>query len=336
MKLLYLSHPETDYGAENLYHGLCQLLGAENVVDFPYHYTFHGKVEHLQNAEVRNYLAGNTASPLAKGGYSAPLHWMPAYEGTEYSYEEIKRLGFDIILLPSPREVNLHFADRLKRDNCLEGNFVFADFEDSPFIRYDIIDYFKPLCIFKSNLVSRTSDIHPLPMASPVVDNPKYEHILSAPKKMDVYARLGLTIMDRRIFLNLLRNRDVLHVANIFVNSDHVPYVQYLWEIAASKIAICMRGHGHITVRHFEIPSFDTLMFMESLQAKVPYPFEDGKTCIIFDPYDIRDFFRKVEYYLENQSERERIAKAGREHLKKYHTCRARAQQFLEAIDACK
>ncbi|MBU0778362.1 glycosyltransferase [Patescibacteria group bacterium] len=335
MKLLYLSHPETDYGAEHLWFGLCQQLGSENVVDFPYHYTFHGKAEQLQNPEVRNYLANHRESPLAKGGYSAPLHWMPSSKGAEYSYEDIKKLiksgEFDIILLPSPREINLHFADRLKHDNCLNAeNLVFTDFEDSSFIRYDIIDYFKPVCSFKSNLVSKTDDIHPLPMASPIVDNLKYALISSEPKKVDLYARLGHTTMDRRIFLDLIKG-----ISNIFVSSDHTHYVNYLEEIAKSKIAICMRGFGHITVRHFEIPSFKTLMFMENLQARIPYPFEDGKTCVIFDPYDLRDFISKVEYYLINESERQRIAEAGYELVKKYHTCKARAQQFIDTIEKC-
>ena len=53
------------------------------------------------------------------------------------------------------------------------------------------------------------------------------------------------------------------------------------------------------------------------------------------DEDTIKYFNEKLDYYLNNESERERISKAGNEHLKKYHSCKARAQQFIDGVKKC-
>jgi len=64
------------------------------------------------------------------------------------------------------------------------------------------------------------------------------------------------------------------------------------------------------------------------------HPFEDGKTCIFFDPYTKNDVCNKITYWLssEMENERRKIAKAGNELLKEHHTCKARAQRLLDIV----
>ncbi len=42
IKILFLDHPQIDLGAFNLYNGLCEVLGPENVIVFPFKKIYHG------------------------------------------------------------------------------------------------------------------------------------------------------------------------------------------------------------------------------------------------------------------------------------------------------
>jgi len=60
--------------------------------------------------------------------------------------------------------------------------------------------------------------------------------------------------------------------------------------------------------------------------------FEEGKHLIIYN--DIKDFKGKVKYYMDpkNDSERERISKAGMDHVRKNHSCEVRVKQMTDII----
>jgi hypothetical protein len=59
-RVLFLAHPESDYGGSYLYSGLCRVLGAENVTVFPEKLSYHGET-HLYPRPWHNNEEGQTA-----------------------------------------------------------------------------------------------------------------------------------------------------------------------------------------------------------------------------------------------------------------------------------
>ena len=59
--------------------------------------------------------------------------------------------------------------------------------------------------------------------------------------------------------------------------------------------------------------------------------FDIGKEIVVYN--DLNDLDNKVRYYLENDEEREKIAKAGYERTKKDHTYFERSKRLVEIIN---
>jgi hypothetical protein len=68
--------------------------------------------------------------------------------------------------------------------------------------------------------------------------------------------------------------------------------------------------------------------FIEGMQGH----FEDGKHLVFFKFGDFEDLKRKIDYYLEHDEEREKIRKAGHEHVKANHTYKNRWQTILKEL----
>lgn len=372
MKILYLEHPEADFGSEQLSIGLRQILGDDNVVDFPYKYCAHDQHERFQNIDVKEFIRDNP-KVLPEVGYSVPYTWVIPSNGREYRYDEIKNMikngEFNFIII-TPRTVCTYYLGRLIRDlNRDIPPVILCDFEDYATVRFDISTMFGPhiKVITKSSYdpncpvnYPRTGKekIYPLPLSSPIIGNPKFQFDDSNENKtIDVSARLGLTRSLRKDVVDSLSNingfrggmslsdriiRDGIHVCGdggLTITTEmgsHLPYDMYLKELASSKISVSMYGHSLVgpANRTWEIPSYNTLLLTEKMNVHYEHQFEDGKTCVFFDPYTKNDVCNKIAYWLsdEMENERRKIAKVGHELLKEHHTCKARAQRLLEIV----
>lgn len=110
-------------------------------------------------------------------------------------------------------------------------------------------------------------------------------------------------------------------------------WADWLRETARSKISVVVGGNGlGISLKHFEIPAFRTMMLCERPIAIHPHPFEDGKHCVFFDVYKPEELVEKARYYLAHDDECKQIADAGHEHLVKYHTKKISAERMIERI----
>lgn len=58
--------------------------------------------------------------------------------------------------------------------------------------------------------------------------------------------------------------------------------------------------------------------------------FQNGKHLVVFDGY--KDLLEKIDYYLEHEEEREKIALEGQKEVLKNHTINIRVNQYLEAM----
>lgn len=345
MKILWLVHLEPDYGEAMLYDGLCKILGDENIVDFPYKYTLHSEVEKVQNKNVRKYLDAQ-ATPVSFSGVdpksylhdagqeSHPYEWMIPHKGIDYDYADILSMVnqkyFDLIVLAHPRSVAIWYLELLFRDLGNVHNkapVVMCDFEDYYELRQDLFQKFNINLAFKASYVQNEPNVYGLPLCSPIVDNPNLRFDDSH-KTIHAMARWGMTHPLREKVLNEIKS-----VKGVISADGTIAYREYLKEIALSKIGVSMGGHGNLNRnpnRHWEIPSYKTMLLCEDPMINYPYPFEDGKTCIFFNPSADGDVKQKIEYYINHDQERINIANAGHELLKTYHTTTARAKYFLD------
>lgn len=67
---------------------------------------------------------------------------------------------------------------------------------------------------------------------------------------------------------------------------------------------------------------------LSNYQEEMPEYFELGKECMIYE--DMNDLFEKADYYLRHPEERERIAEAGLERVKKDFTFKSRIETMLK------
>jgi len=58
-----------------------------------------------------------------------------------------------------------------------------------------------------------------------------------------------------------------------------------------------------------------------------------GKHFVTYEHGNLKDLQEKIEYYLKNDEEREKIRKAGFEHCKRHHTYKKRCEQLIKTIN---
>jgi spore maturation protein CgeB len=78
-----------------------------------------------------------------------------------------------------------------------------------------------------------------------------------------------------------------------------------------------------------EIPAARSLLMSPWFSDLGRMGFIPGVNMVTFDKYDLVE---KVEYYLRNNDERERIAQAGHKLILENHTDEIRAQQLLRIL----
>lgn len=69
---------------------------------------------------------------------------------------------------------------------------------------------------------------------------------------------------------------------------------------------------------------------ISNFQAEMPMFFENEKHFVWY--YNQRDLFEKVDYYLKHEDERQRIARAGQDFVRKNCTYEARIQEMLSKL----
>ena len=151
MKVLFLNHPESDYLEAVLYMGLCEELGADNVVDFPYKPSYHGQTHTYPSTY---------AGEEGKTGVTSPFMWMPissrAASSRDWVLSELSASRFDLMIVASPRSVSVSVAveifKMLGRDRM--PPVVFVDGEDYSDLRWDLIEKLRPCIYLKRELMA--------------------------------------------------------------------------------------------------------------------------------------------------------------------------------------
>lgn len=320
-----------DYLHYMLTDGLIQVLGEENVILYPFKKAYAGEVDDW-------YMLDD-----GKTGFTAPIQQSMCWENLRQLdikdiIQDIKSGEFEFIILFSARTYAIKAIDELRREIGNLPPIVFVDGEDYDSIRGDIIARYTPLCYFKRELECDMSShgIFPFPFSAitnnlPDVDDTK--------KDIDVFFSCGRTYPLRdEVLRKLLRLKKEKNINFVGGSDPSLPEENtsfrlscqdYHRHIARSRIGISIRGYGMDTLRRWEIPTWNTFHLCDKPGFLILDDFTDGENIVYFK---IDDFEKKVMYYLENNDEREKIARKGKEHLMNFHTTAARAKYFLSVI----
>jgi len=110
-------------------------------------------------------------------------------------------------------------------------------------------------------------------------------------------------------------------------------YFDHLESQRKSKLCLALPGgmrKSYLTFRHVEIWGMGRCCLTINPTNRVILG--DPKDCWIEFKDDLSDFVEVVNYYLEHEEERERIAKNGKAYYNKYLTPKAHAQYILNTI----
>ncbi len=326
MRVLFLTHPEADYGEYFLWNGLCEELGEESVIEVPFKKSYHG--------EVHTY-AGYTAwrehgwglQGTGDVGCTAPFEYAHARPGREARQEEVldglRSNVFDLVVVGSIRIEALRHLRMLRPE--IKCPIIVHDGEDYADIcpPHATESLSKIKLYLKRELRKEWLDrnwsfsVKPMPFSSPLLFN------VICSKQVDVLCAVGDSNPVRAAAREVVSSMPSTRVL-----CGHWSYSRYIELICQSKIAVAPRGFGQDTVRRWEIPSFNTLLFCEKLDLIEHEPLRDAEHCVYYaSPEELRS---KLEWWLAHDDERERVALSGQDFVSAHHTNRARARQAIK------
>lgn len=351
MKILFLNHPEADYGGAFLYTGLCEIAGAENVYDYPTKYSYHG-------------VAHRYSTPSIENGFTTPFPWMKAYPFAWSADEQadatkqvdaVRRMlaakEFDLIIVESCRVIAMSSFMRFENEIRLSGApVVLHDGEDGQHLCGSQIKQVRPALHLKRELsASNPASMHgfaikPFPFSFPVTDKTLGMMPQCLPElaqtEWDVAFMCGSTFEIRERITRLLLEEDVRRDLNVLLGSDNpskfgdarvenlAPWDQYMIKLTHSRSGISARGYGYDTCRMWEV-AISTLLITERLDLQIPDPYVNDVHCLIFSSMD------ELRKHLSDladpeQDERfERLRMACLDHTMNHHTSTHRAASVL-------
>ncbi len=359
MTILYLTPSHVDYLSDQIYTGLCNILGWESVVDYPYKRYYH--------------------DPHQK------MPFIPQNPGRMYQFDEIvallDRREFDFVVVSAIRKEPLE-AIELLFNKCSLPPLVLLDGDDGTQIKADLFRRYEFALYFKREYPDYEDGRLGRRWAGLVrgwLDRDLAGRTFPLPFSVILEGMPTLEAQDRDIdisFVGIASHRDRIRAVNILrgasdirfegqVYADHTtrrsklvvgtlaiwkaklqgdPYAskeeqkgklswaEYCRLMARSKVGFSIRGAGFDTMRYWEIVASKTLLISERPSILIPNNFVHGQHAVFCRP-DLSDLLDLVRAYARDDIARRTIAEEGYRHLLRFHTCEQRARQFL---DICK
>lgn len=366
MKILFITLPSPDHQTDQMYTGLCSILGSENVVDFPPKPTYH--------------------DPTEKVWFVPQTSTSPPSSTKEEIIEGLHQKKFSCICF-APRPIALTTLDSLRQTQVPLPPLILFDGEEDSRIRHDLLARYPIQLYFKRDYVWGTRNqvwdfidaaqsfrwnrslfhrTFPLPLGvalQTIPPNPNLERTLdisytgrsSHPCRPKVIRRLKHASSfqfngglyrdpdDRPYKMKgplMVRLKDKYfpssatppdyEVSKLSPDPDPRGYNPYFDQIFRSKVAVSLRGGGYTPpIRYYEIVACKTLLLSDIPYSVIPHNFIH-KTHAVFFKRNLSDLVDLAEYYIQHDAERQEIIENGYTHLVSHHTCEKRAEYFLD------
>lgn len=327
MKILYLSSNKFDYLQDLVYSGLVKTIGAENIQP-----AFFNSSYFLNVKKYPKNLGFNSGNII------------------HYLKNQFLKFDYDTVIVASAKKLTFELYCKIADKIPQHCPVVFLDGGDRAEIGGDLTRIGFPTLfkeaqkkrpfdlIFKREMLKNrdyNSNVFPCPFAFNL-DRIKNVKEVSE-KKYDVSFWAGETHDSRKKVFSLLEGKYDCDENGTSRNNTLYNYKRrgdfYFEELKRCKITLNLRGVGWDTLRFWEIPAVGSFMLSQKLNIIIPNDFKDGVNIVTFKN-DFTDFFDKIDYYLENDAEREKIALEGFKHLCNYHTDIIRAKYILKKIKA--
>jgi hypothetical protein len=311
-RVLVLGIPGYDPGMDVLYDGLCEVIGAENVEEFPWKPMLHG--EAMEEAE----------------GYPTPCNRPGTPRGLSWVCEALRAGRFQAVLYADliqsqPREevrAIVAAANASHTPLCVVDGW--DDAADNQAIILDRLGLSRVPVYFKREML-RCHDygpnVFPLPLS--------YADARFPTQPARTRSRLLFWAGNRYYGLRRLY-LEVLEAALGAFLDARLAQESYVRALGNSLIGLSCFGFGYDTVRYYEVPAHGAMLLAERPPIRIPHDFVDGETAVFFE--DIAELEEKLLWYAQHPEDAVRIALAGHAHAKRYHSASARARQLLARL----
>jgi len=310
LRILLVLHPESEYGSDVLYDGLCTVLGDEHVVEFPFKPSLHG------------------APPTGHEDYPCVFNRPGTPADLEQVSARLRGGHFDVVLYSDTLgSLDREAARTLAQAAGPTPVFVLDMWDQCGDYVEDIAGRAGLHAIrghFKREMLSGVAyspQTFPLPLAFPADRVPA---AVEWDRREGLFWAGQLQYGARRLALEWLRDRFGLDIGRHYTQDGYVAALRQ------ALIGFCLFGNGFDTVRYWELPAQGCMLLAQRPPIRIPHNFRDGESAVFFD--DLPELEEKLEYYLAHPAEVRAIAQAGHEHFKRYHTGVARARQLLAGI----
>lgn len=306
-RILFILNQRPHFGLDVLYDGLCRVIGANRVIDFPSKETLHG------------------AKPELLKNYPCCFDWPSHAETEESVLSDLRNGAYDLVLFGDcENSLPEGLVQRILAAKGATPLFVVDEMDEPTDARLFLKDRFAMTKIagyFKREMlacVDYGANVFPLPFACP-------DHLvqseLPATRHTGVFWAGHRQFGLRRLYLEHLEERFHWNLKEVYAP---VAYVERLLD---SRIGINIFGYGFDTVRFWELPAHGCLLLSERLPIHIPHPFTHGKNAVFFD--DLPSLVDLLDEHMANPDKARAVARAGHKHLREYHTGSRRAAQLL-------
>lgn len=309
VRLLVILSPAFDPAADVLFDGLCDVLGSECVVDFPFKPSLHG----APHGEREDY-------PIVFDRPGRP-------RGLEEACAELASGAYAAVLFTDMEPAIRPEAVRALR----------AAAPDLPWIAVDGWDDCSDLQGFLAEFLGEAPRLYckreflrchdygpraiPLPMSYPAC---LARSAPAASRTMPFFwagrAEHGL----RPLILPWLARERGLELA------DSLPQADYARALNTARAGLCLQGFGCDTLRYWELPAHGVLLVAEAPPLVIPGNFRDGEEALFFR--DARELLDVHDYCAAHPERADSMAAAGHARFLEHHTGAARARQLLSAM----
>ncbi len=312
-RVFMLTMPDSDYQFDSMYDAFCRLLGAENVVEYPWKNVLHGK------------------DPEATLGYPCASNWPGQPQTIDGLTQQLRAGEFDLFV----------YADRMQRCDIEDVRQLNEAGRDVPFVIMDTWDDGIDARAHILNLVGRDScaayfkreyartltygeNTFPFPFGYP-------DHLV--PEDPPATRPVPVFWTGKRMFGTRPLQLDYLREKRLIQHQATMEQDEYQAALQRARIGLSLCGFGFDTVRYWEIPAHGAMLLAEKPAIGIPNDFVDGESAVFFN--DLAELEEKLNYYLRHEEEVATIAAAGHAHFKRHHTTSVRARQFLGLVESC-